>query len=532
MFLREQHYHLETRLKWIIWARALFLGVMLLGATGFNLFFEEIVGRGEIGLVGAGILFSFFSRFALWFSVLDFQKRILAWSQVVFDALFASGLIYLTGGFFSSFISIYGMVILAAAILLFTRGASIAAMIGAASYVLVSILGLESLSLWMDAQVLVRLLFVPSSLILVGALVAILFRNREDLVKRLEETHLDLEESHQLNSAILEQIPEGVILVNQEAKLIFSNPKARELFGDLLSQENLKETELKSILNDQDFQRLDWVVRGVTRNLQLQALSLGSQGRLIVIQDRTQIEELEKQIQLKDRLATVGQLAAGLAHEIKNPLASLSGSIQLMKRDLSPDSAQDRLMQIVLRETDRLDELLVNFLNYAKPSRLQLKSFHLGELVREIKSLFELKRESPVKSLVLSLKETGDLNLIADSSALRQVVWNLLRNAEAAMISGGEIAIELDGSQSGRVLMLVRDSGKGMSEETQKRIFEPFYTERSQGIGLGLALVYQILEGHQAKLQLKSKLGQGTEIRMEFLRKGPAIEEQREFSAA
>lgn len=520
MISKAQHFQIETRLKWIIWVRAFFLGALLFGAAGFNFYFEGVISRVEIWLLLSGIAFSFGSRVLLAFSVLNFQKRALAWSQIVFDMSLVTALVAFTGGIFSGFISVYGMSILASALLLFTRGALVASLLATAGYLSVGLWTLMGEGIWTQPQSLVRLLFVASTLLLVGGLTAILFRNREDLVRKLQQTHSSLEDSHQLNSAIVQNIPEGIMLLSED-RVIFSNPAADSIFERSLRNESLQALGISSVGRRETLTDFKWTASEGIKSLQLRWMDLGEQGQLLLVHDRSEIQKLEEEVRLKDRLASVGQLAAGLAHEIKNPLASLSGSIQLMKRETTSDSGDDRLMEIVLRETDRLDELLVNFLNYAKPSQIRLLDVNFGQLADEVVQLFRTKLDQAMKNIRVRVLSQGSVVGKADPNVVKQVLWNLLRNAEAAIVSKGDITVTLDQLDGDFILMSVKDEGKGMSPETQKRIFEPFYTERSQGIGLGLALVYQMLQFHEAKIEVRSELDKGSEFRVVFKRKGP-----------
>jgi two-component system sensor histidine kinase PilS (NtrC family) len=205
----------------------------------------------------------------------------------------------------------------------------------------------------------------------------------------------------------------------------------------------------------------------------------------------------------------MGEMAAGLAHEIKNPLASLVGSIQLLKEEQSYDPGHQRLMEIVLRETDRLGTLVNDFLFFArppagKPERLELKS-----AIEDIVSLFERDiNHSKKKILRKSLIE--ECWVVMDPTHLRQILWNLLLNAAEAVDDKGLIELKSRKLKNGDICIQVTDNGCGMTDEVVQSIFDPFFTTKSEGTGLGLSIVHRIIEGYDGRLDVNTSDGEGT----------------------
>jgi two-component system sensor histidine kinase PilS (NtrC family) len=234
--------------------------------------------------------------------------------------------------------------------------------------------------------------------------------------------------------------------------------------------------------------------------------------------------------------ATVGQLAAGIAHEIRNPLASLSGSIQLMKGELTPSETTDKLMTIILRETDRLDHLLQNFLNYAKPSSLYLQHIRLCDLCNEVVSLIKNSPELKARDVEIEVKINSNLEAECDPKQLRQIFWNLLNNSVQAIIGKGRIKISAEEIQNDghpAILFSVEDNGTGISKTALNKIFDPFYTTKATGTGLGLALVYQMVKTHGGRVGVESDEGKGTRIWFEFPKNGRLqADAEREMRAA
>jgi two-component system sensor histidine kinase PilS (NtrC family) len=234
---------------------------------------------------------------------------------------------------------------------------------------------------------------------------------------------------------------------------------------------------------------------------------------------RRDLAALEAHVKRVDKMAAVGEMAAGLAHEIKNPLASLSGSIQLLQEDTPPDSAHGKLMKIVLRETDRLSSLLSNFLMFARPPAGAPETIDLGKALADTVALFE--KDAKCRSdLTIRKHFESDAWIEMDPAHLRQVLWNLLANAAEAIEGTGAIDIAMDTEKRGTVRLEIRDTGCGIPEEKIKLIFDPFFTTKARGTGLGLSIVHSILESHGNRLDVESRVGEGTAFIVHFNRAG------------
>jgi len=224
---------------------------------------------------------------------------------------------------------------------------------------------------------------------------------------------------------------------------------------------------------------------------------------------KRELSAMEHHVRRVEKLAAVGEMAAGLAHEIKNPLASLTGSIQILKESvhLEPDYA--RLMQIVLREADRLSSLVNNFLLFARPPAGRLEPIVLERAVNEIVEFFE-KDGNCRDRIVIRKHLTAGLQVEMDPVHLRQVLLNLLLNASEAINGNGTIDIKTYPSKDRRACIEISDDGCGISEDIMKSIFDPFFTTKQNGTGLGLSIVYSILESYDSRLDVHSEEGAGT----------------------
>ena len=238
-------------------------------------------------------------------------------------------------------------------------------------------------------------------------------------------------------------------------------------------------------------------------------------GAVITFQDLTHIRALEESSRRQDRLAAIGRMAASIAHEIRNPLAAMRGSIQMLRAEMDPHSSQTELMEIILRESDRLNRIISDFLNYARPRSLVHETVDVGELLNQT---FTLLRHSPEVSEQQKIVEDisdGPLLADVDEEQMRQVFWNLARNALQAMPNGGTLRAEVERNSHNRLRISFTDTGRGMSPDQVEHLFEPF-SSTTGGTGLGLSIVYQIIRDHGGTINVRSREGRGTTIAIEL----------------
>ncbi|HJU91620.1 MAG TPA: ATP-binding protein [Pyrinomonadaceae bacterium] len=238
-------------------------------------------------------------------------------------------------------------------------------------------------------------------------------------------------------------------------------------------------------------------------------------GMVVSFQDLTQVRSLEETSRRQDRLAAIGRMAASIAHEIRNPLAAMRGSIQMLRSEMDSDSSQTELMEIILRESDRLNRIITDFLSYARPRSLTQARVDVGDLLHQT---FALMRHSPEIAANQSIiEELPDEPLFAeaDEGQLKQVFWNLARNALQAMPDGGTLRATLEPNSDNRLRIAFSDTGRGMSPDQVEHLFEPF-SSTTGGTGLGLSIVYQIIRDHGGTINVRSRVGQGTTITVEL----------------
>lgn len=240
-------------------------------------------------------------------------------------------------------------------------------------------------------------------------------------------------------------------------------------------------------------------------------------GYVVLFQDLTEVKRLEFQMRQQEKLAAVGQLAAGIAHEIRNPLASISGSVQMLESSFVGANDDDkRLMKIVIKEIDRLNNLITEFLEYVRPGVRKEDPIDVNMLLNELLEMVKLNDKIPQNIVVEKNMPTVD-RIMGHSDKLKQAFLNIIINAYQAMEKSELKRLTISSSQSEeKIRVIIGDSGIGMDEQNLKRIFEPFHTTKVKGTGLGLAVTHKIFEDHGAKIFVESKIGEGTRFIIDF----------------
>ena len=245
-------------------------------------------------------------------------------------------------------------------------------------------------------------------------------------------------------------------------------------------------------------------------------------GYICVFEDLSEIREMEEKVKQGEQLAAVGKFSEGLAHEVRNPLASLSGSIQVLKKGLNLEGDYKSLMNIVLKETERLNQIVTGFLNYSQPTKNKSSVIDMTQLLQDAITLMK-NSDKYHPAITFDLNTQNESTLITgDEDAIKQLVWNLCLNGMQAMKNGGALTLSLnkinkygtrlDENKNGGVILKIKDEGCGMDSEQIKNIFDPFFTTKEDGVGLGLATVYQIVDRCGYHIDVDSELGHGTQF--------------------
>ena len=479
----------------------------------------------------------------IYFFVLRFNKN-FAWqirTQFFLDALLITWLVWRTGDLTSPFIMLYILAIAISSVFLSALETLWLAAFCVFLFTLLSIAvasGLiRSFGITPEASKVVQIIAFNIVAFLVVGLLAARLADRRASGETLKETTKTLANLRVLHERIVESIRSGLITTDLEGIIYTFNATAAEitgrtademrgepifaLFGNInLSLTNALEiTETgeqphrfeTDILTPEDF-----VVRVGYSVTPLISEMGEATGLIVTFQDLTEIRTMEENVRRKDRLAAVGRVAAGLAHEIRNPLGAMRGAIQVLESKTPPESSEASLMEIILRESDRLNKIITNFLTYARP---RVSNFSEIDVREAINDTFTLLGHSP------DVKENHKLEAVlpdnaviisADPTQLKQIFWNLARNAIQAMAEGGTFTITLAELGTERIRILFADTGRGMSPTQVERLFEPFSDSTTGGTGLGLSIVYQIVRDHNGTINVRSIEGKGTTITVEL----------------
>jgi len=462
-------------------------------------------------------------------------RRHLAWvayGQIAADVIAATGLVYLTGGAESIFTVLYPLAIVSGAIGLGRRGASLGA---AASCVALCVLawGMQSGIIAPTSGDLDRVPLAAgrlgvvmaanlSAFLLVGALSSFLAEQLQGARSELLRSETRLEALEAIYSAVVRSIASGILTVGEDGRVTYLNPAAENLTGvaDAAARGRplaaLLPELAASIAAPRERGRPEVRLRahdGRERILGYATAPLagGPGGQVILFQDLTGLRQMEEAVRRADRLAVVGGLAAGLAHEIRNPLASMCGSIEVLGAAPGLDEQERRLMQVVRSEAERLEALVREFLSFARPLSPAIEALDGARAVADTVELF--RAEVAERGIELRARAESPVWVHADPGQFRQVLWNLLGNAADATPPGGRVDVQMV-SQGGQGVLEVKDTGHGIADEDVDRIFDPFFTTKERGTGLGLAIVHRIIEAHGGNLSVRSQLGRGTTFRV------------------
>jgi two-component system, NtrC family, sensor histidine kinase PilS len=475
---------------------------------------QEVLGPETIqrmyAVIGASFLFSLVTV-AFWQQTL--RVRYFIQSQLLYDLLLTSYLVYLTGVSDSIFLFLYLLNIVFASATYQLHGAlTMAALSGGAfAFIYYVNTDMDAVAAWYNLG-WHELLFLLAA-ILCGQLMDELRRQKI----LLDSQRASIARLEVLNDRLLNSIPVGIIVVDQDEyvhkinstalRLVrMAHPSALRLkYFELLPQirgilgawDQLTETQrLRFLFSHSD---------AVPAHLSLQIVPVTGEDQrpqhILVFQDMAKMMELEQKLEFESRLAATGELAAGIAHEIRNPLASISGCIELLAQHLRPENDQDRrLLDISLRETRRLNTLITDFLEFAKPKDHSSEIFPLRELVQEVADA--VRAGDRGDSLTAELSIPGTIHAVANRERMKQVFFNLFLNSLEAS-PGQPVKITVGATAGGGSVQIdVKDDGSGIAPAVAERIFDPFFTTKASGTGLGLPTVAQILKSAKGEIQL------------------------------
>jgi len=446
--------------------------------------------------------------------------------------------VFATGGIESVFSFMYVLMILLGSLERYMRGALVWAMLSSASYTLLVYLQMKGVVTPPGSEDVVIPLarFLRSSGIhfagffLTGALSGLL---GEDIRKGMERVQVRDEVIRKLETFhknVIDNIPSGILTTDLSGRITLNNDSACAILGK--TPEELTGRPLQEVLGGIDggaersrrdepapprpeirFVRPDGaeIYLGFSAS-QMKDPDGNVIGRVVIFQDLTPIRQMEERVRIADRLAGVGEMAAGLAHEIRNPLASIAGSSQLLREAADIPEDASTLLEIIERESKRLNALISDFLSFTGTSLRSLARVRVTSLLREIAEAVRAG-EAREKGLLVEDVATKELEVEGDAEQLKQVVWNLVRNAVQSTPPGGRVL--LDAYEQIRhgtryAVLTVADSGVGIEPQDMERIFNPFFTTKEGGTGLGLSISQRIVHHHKGFIEVRSLPGQGS----------------------
>jgi two-component system sensor histidine kinase PilS (NtrC family) len=470
------------------------------------------------------------------------DQRLQARLQIVTDLVFATALIYVTGGVDTLFNFLYPLIIIVAAIMLPVVWAFLTAVLAFILYggvLELSFFGLIPSFAFTrpDVASLQAAIFVNLIAYLAIAYLASRLVSKLRIVKgELEIASDALENLQRLHERIIDSMTSGIISTGLDGRIAVVNPAGvrllgrpqqelvglpiTELFGDGLPSAGDTRGELRY--------RRPGVSRERGQIFGIGACALRSgegevQGLLYTFTDLTEIRRLERELRTRDRLAAVGRLASGIAHEIRNPLTAIAGSAQMLGASAGLGGDEQQLLKIVRRESERLNQIVTDFLSYSRDQRCRLAPRELAPLLADTLRLLENRPECRDGRVRIERSFPADpMPALVDADRAQQVFWNLSDNALRAMPTGGTLRVRLWADAAG-VHSSFTDSGIGMERCRLDAIFEPFNSGFARGAGLGLAIVYQIMQAHGGSVAVASEPGKGTTFTLHFQRALAAV---------
>ena len=497
---------------------------------------------GRVVLLLGGATFGATLLYIALFSLLRHKPAAQAYIQFFGDLLLITGLVYFLGGAASPFSLLYLIVIAVASTLLRRRAGVIVASLAFVLYggLIISLFygwirpaspGQEAVSFW---RVSYNLAVHGFGFYAVALLTYYLAHNVTRAERELEEKSEHLADLQVVHRDVIQSISSGLITTDLTGVITSANlagleilkRKEAELLGvpivesGLFSAKQWSEGTAASEQTGRVRSEVELALDGDTRYVgfsisRLTDAEANHRGYIVIFQDLSRWRRMQEELRIKDRMVAVGELAAGLAHEIGNPLAAISGSVQMLSTSFNGNPAQKKLVDILLKESHRLDRTIKGFLRFARPRERSSVSFDIARLLAENFELLRNSEEVSDRHRLLADLDPPSARLFADPDQVSQIFWNLARNSLRAMPDGGTLRVI--GRLAGDCYrMQFVDTGRGMTEEQRANLFHPFQSFFDGGTGIGMAIVYRIVQEHGGRLRVDSRPGAGTTITVEL----------------
>ncbi len=479
------------------------------------------------------------------------QQRFL-FTQLAIDAILISILLLLTGGFYSLFFPLYYFIILGSSLFLERQKNLALLLLCCLSYSAViichfsppasNILALPLLAANARGTFASVLFLRLASFLIFAFILWLITREHQKTRETLKQKESDLAEVKRTSDHIIQSIDSGLLTIDNRMTIVSLNKAGEQLLGrsrsSIMKQPlgellpKLPELQEGKTLLRRELDYRHPAGRRLTLGYSITDLEneTGEQlGKILVFQDLTELKKIEQQLKIADRLAVLGRLSASMAHEIRNPMAAIRGSVEMLHSELKlADPTHVKLMQIILRESDRLNRLISDFLSFARQDSREQKTINLPAMLKDITFLF--RNQFPRISFTETFESEEQL-VSGNPDQIKQVFWNLYKNAIEAVGEQGSIKVSCTvkendndtGKSNGSFIeVLIEDDGPGIPEEVAGNIFEPFFTTKKEGTGLGLFIVFQLLKLNNGTISIRNREpGPGTRTMATFPKKNP-----------
>ena len=540
--------NLAGKINGLIFGRIALIFLLLLASWWWNTSYLELKEANFPG--GLFLIFLFSLGLTVpYLLLLRFSDRLplQVRAQFLIDVVLITGIIWQTGDVVSPYVTLYIILTSVSGFFLSRNETLVLAFLCAASFSVLAVLTAKSVIYATSDGIapprFMQIVAFNNVAILIVGLLAGRFSERRRVNEELRETIELFSDLHLLHERIVESLRTGLITTDLEGKIYAFNNAAEEISG--VSADEVIGESIFALFGEQIRAFVDLSLGSVEteefRTEHFEAVILLNSGRRVTVactiaplvgktgkvtglilnfQDLTELRAMEETLRRSDRLAAVGRMAAGLAHEIRNPLGSMSSALQFLQERVPPATQEADLMQVVLRESDRLNKIITNFLTYARPSadifgKEGYVETDIGEALRDCMVL--LKHSPEVKenhSLEFELP-AAPVRIKANETQLKQVFWNLSKNSIQAMPDGGRLNVSVRQSASKNVQIVFEDTGAGINQKALEHLFEPF-ADGARGTGLGLSIVHKIINDHGGRIDVQSRQQKGTRITLEL----------------
>ncbi len=513
---------LIKRVSTLIYIRVILVTTLLGSFYAFRVGYEKLLHPTAFSFFIASLYFLTII-YALMLRGIKTRSQYIAFAylQIIIDIIAETVLLYMTGGIESTFSFLFLLSIVSAGIILGRRGCYIIATLSSALYFLLinlqfyGIIRTSSIGLFSEKDFFFNIFSHIVAFYLIAFLSGYLSEKLEKATETLVKRDTDLSDLKAFSRYIIESMPSGVFTTDLNGRIVTFNTSAEDITG--LKKKYVRGEPMEAIFpflqdlkgpierTEGDMQRDGKAYPVGMRLSTLKDSAASAIGLIGIFQDLTSLKAMEAEVKKKEKWAFIGELSASIAHELRNPLAALKGSVEMLREKKVSEEHADQLMEIALSEMDRLNGIITDFLLYARPQEIRMELFDLNQSLKNIITLLRGSERFNEDIEIISNLD-GELIMSGDDKKLQQVFWNLCLNAVDAIPNKGRINI-FTGKKENNIEIIVEDTGSGIDIEDIDSVFYPFFTTKEKGTGLGLAIAHKIVEEHNGKITVESPGG-------------------------